>query len=271
MPRKRAAKKPKKSTPQGNHERLVLTGATNRGKRKYQEDRHLMISAEEGLILAVMDGHGGADCSERLEQNFCSVWDSVFSPDKTPELLFRELFNKFDILTSGMECGSTMSVVFIPKANTGKETVAHVAILGDSPVIIQQPDGTWLPSPEHNVRTNVVERLAGQARGGYYSSNGYLCYGPEGHGLQMSRAFGDRELGKILSRIPEVYSVDLGNWVVVGSDGLLSPGHDETYLAMINEVVSMIEEQDANADDLVNYAAAVPTGDNVTAILWRRT
>jgi len=230
-----------------------------------------MISAEEGLILAVMDGHGGAECSEKLEQNFCMVWDAVYSPDKTPELLFRELFDKFDILTSDMEMGSTMSVVFIPKANTGKETQAHVAILGDSPVIVQQPDGTWFPSPEHNVRTNLAEREAAKQRGGYYSHNGYICYGPEGHGLQMSRALGDRDLGKILSRIPEIYSVDLGNWVLVGSDGLLSPGHDETYLAMILEIVKKIEEQDANAEDLVNYAVSIPTGDNVTAILWRRS
>src|SRR5579863_1645720 len=83
MPRK--AKKPKKSTSQGVRVPKVLTGATNRGQRKYQEDRHLMISAEEGLILAVMDGHGGAECSEKLEQNFCMVWDAVYSSDKTPE------------------------------------------------------------------------------------------------------------------------------------------------------------------------------------------
>jgi len=229
-----------------------------------------MISAEEGLILAVMDGHGGAECSEKLEQHFCEVWDTVYSAEKTPELLFRELFDKFDILTSDMEMGSSMSVVFIPKANTGKETKAHVAVLGDSPVLIQHPDGTWMIGPEHNVRTNIAERQAAIQRGGYYSPNGYICYGPEGHGLQMSRAFGDRDLGKVLSRIPEVYSVDLGDWALVGSDGLLSPGHDETYLAMIQEVVKMIEEQDVNAEELVNYAVAVPTGDNVTAILWRR-
>lgn len=270
MPRKQAKKRtkqPKKNKPV----RKVLTGAANCGQRRYQEDRHLMISAEEGLILAVMDGHGDAACSQLLEQKFCEVWDSVYSPEKSPDFLFKELFDKFDMLTSYMDCGSTMSVVFIPKANTGKEKVAHVAVLGDSPVLIQQPDGTWHIGPEHNVRTNMIERQAAIQRGGYYSSNGYICYGPEGHGLQMSRAFGDCDLGKILCRQPEVYSVELGDWALVGSDGLLSPGHDETYLAMIQEIVKLIEEKDANAEDLVNYAAAVPTGDNVTAILWRRS
>jgi serine/threonine protein phosphatase PrpC len=250
---------------------LVLTGAANKGMRGYQEDRHLMISAEEGLIMVVMDGHGDAACAIELESKFCEVWDSVFSSEKTPDFLFKELFDKFDMLTSGMECGSTMSVAFIPKANTGKETKVHVAILGDSPVIVQQPDGTFHVSPEHNVRTNMAERAAAQARGGYYSSNGYICYGPEGHGLQMSRAFGDRDLGKILCRQPEVYSVDLGGWVLVGSDGLLSPGHDESGVQMLLDIVKMIEEQDVNAKELVDYAVSIPTGDNVTAILWRRS
>ena len=250
---------------------MVLTGASNKGTRGYQEDRHLMISAEEGLIMVVMDGHGDAACAIELESKFCEVWDSVFSPEKSPDFLFKELFDKFDMLTSGMDSGSTMSVAFIPKANTGKEDKVHIAILGDSPVIVQRPDGTFHVSPEHNVRTNIVERQAGIQRGGYYSPNGYICYGPEGHGLQMSRAFGDRDLGKILSRIPEVYSVDLGNWVLVGSDGLVSPGHDESAAQMLLEIVNMVEEQDVNAKELVDYAVAVPTGDNVTCILWRRS
>jgi hypothetical protein len=88
----------------------------------------------------------------------------------------------------------------------------------------------------------------------------------------MSRAFGDRDLGKILSRIPEVYTVELGDWVLVGSDGLLSPGHDESGVQMLLDIVKMIEEQDVNAEELVDYAAnVVKTGDNVTAILWRRS
>ncbi len=261
-------KPPKRSSKQAVSRSLVLTGATNRGSRMYQEDRHLMLNAEEGVIMVVMDGHGGAECAIRLEGNFCAVWDSVFSPNKSPELLFRELFDKFDILTCDMDCGSTMSVAFIPKA---KDKV-HVAILGDSPVLVLKPDGTLHTSPEHNVRTNIAERDAAIRRGGYYSSNGYICYGPEGHGLQMSRAFGDCDLGKILSRIPEVHTVELSDWVLVGSDGLISPGHDESAKQMLTDIVRMVEEEDVNAEELVNYAAnVVKTGDNVTAILWRRS
>jgi hypothetical protein len=58
---------------------------------------------------------------------------------------------------------------------------------------------------------------------------------------------------------------------LVGSDGLLSPGHDESGVQMLLDIVKMIEEQDVNAKELVDYAVSIPTGDNVTAILWRRS
>lgn len=263
-------KLPKRSSKQAVSRSMVLTSAASKGSRTYQEDRHLTLNTEDGLIMVVMDGHGDDQCAILLEKKFCDIWDSVFSPEESPELLFRELFNKFDMLTSDMGCGSSMSVAFIPKANTGKEDKVHVAILGDSPVLVQKSDGTLHISPEHNVRTNIAERDAAIRRGGYYS-NGYICYGPEGHGLQMSRALGDYDLGKILSRVPEVYTVELGDWVLVGSDGLISPGHDESAKQMLADIVRMVEEEDVNAKELVDYAVGVPTGDNVSAILWRRS
>jgi serine/threonine protein phosphatase PrpC len=255
--------KSRKSKPRGIK---GVTHATAVGQRDYQEDRYVMISADEGVILAVMDGHGGESVSALLDENFREVWKTVFAPEKLIEQVYKELFEKFDTLTCGMHPGSTMSVAFIPAS---KDKV-HVAILGDSPILVQKPDGTFHMSPEHNVRTNWIERDRAIQRGGWYSANGYIC-GPEGHGLQMSRAFGDTDLGFFLSREPEVYSVELGDWVLVATDGLVSPGHDESAAAVLTEVVRMVEEADVNAEELVNYAVKIPTGDNVTALLWRRS
>ncbi len=260
------SKQPRKRTTKSKRGIKGVTFATAVGLRDYQEDRYVMFSADEGVVLAVMDGHGGENVSVLLEENFREVWKTVFAPEKPIEQVYKELFEKFDTLTSSMYAGSTMSVAFIPKA----KDKFHVAILGDSPVLVQKPDGTFHTSPEHNVRTNWIERDQAIRRGGWYSSNGYIC-GPEGHGLQMSRAFGDTDLGFFLSREPEVYSVELGDWVLVGTDGLLSPGHDESAAAVLIEVVRKVEEEDVNAQELVDYAVnVVKTGDNVTALLWRR-
>src|SRR5205085_1169323 len=65
--------------------------------------------------------------------------------------------------------GSTLSAVYI----SPDKKVAHVAILGDSPVIIRDSRGEWNLSPLHNARTNLEERTAALAQGARYSE-GYL-------------------------------------------------------------------------------------------------
>jgi serine/threonine protein phosphatase PrpC len=156
--------------------------------------------------------------------------------------------------------------VFIPK----DESRVDVAVLGDSPVLVSRPDGSIWVSPEHNIRTNEAEADAAIQRGGHISG-GYLfaSYRPE-VGLQMSRALGDAHLDRVLSREPEVFSHVLGkdSWVLVCSDGAVDPGHGAAQ-ANIDTIVRMIEDEDADAQDIVDRALAVPTRDNVTAILVR--
>src|SRR5271157_2926725 len=88
--------KSRKSKPRGIK---GVTHATAVGRRNYQEDRYVMISADEGDILAVMDGHGGENVSALLAENFPEVWRTVFAPEKLIEQVYKELFEKFDTLT----------------------------------------------------------------------------------------------------------------------------------------------------------------------------
>jgi serine/threonine protein phosphatase PrpC len=164
-----------------------------------------------------------------------------------------------------MRAGSTASLVFIPK----DESRVDVAVLGDSPVLVSRPDGSIWVSPEHNIRTNEAEADAAIKRGGFVHS-GYLFASYDGDGLQMSRALGDYELDRVLSREPEVFSHVLGkdSWVLVCSDGAVDPGHGAAQ-ANIDTIVRMIEDEDADAQDIVDRALAAKTGDNVTAILVR--
>ena len=41
----------------------------------------------------------------------------------------------------------------------------------------------------------------------------------------MTRVLGDTELDSIINRQPEIYSVPLGSFLLVGSDGLFDPTH----------------------------------------------
>jgi len=267
--------------------RSLINFATHRGKRPYQEDRYKYDVTEDGVLLAVFDGHGGSGVSEFCENNLLAAFNAVADAPELPTIpdKIRGIFDYLNSYTKGSHDGSTASFVFIPSTLTR----AYVGILGDSPVIIKTGEGELMDrqanlgkvvksgeywhSPEHNVRSNPAEVKRVTAAGGYvydgyaFSGRGSLTSG----GLQLSRTLGDRDFDDILSRDPEIFEVPLaaGSFVLVGTDGLLDPGHKSSAAAQ--EIVTLIE-RGADAGQLVHQAAiAKPTGDNVTALLLRVT
>jgi serine/threonine protein phosphatase PrpC len=247
----------------------VTSSAQHRGQRPYQEDTRIAIVAPEGLILAVADGHGGDEVSKLIEKQLPGLWRKHFNTQESVNQIFKNIYFELATMTAMEEEGSTLSIAFIPEALD----VVHVAILGDSPVLVNQPDDTLWVSPEHNVRSNLAEQQAAIARGGIMY-NGYVWndspVSDHAHGLQMSRAFGDLPLARILSREPEYVKVPLGGWVLVASDGLVDPGHGEGEGSCSPETIAEMIDGGNDAEELVQYAIGVPTGDNVTALLWRR-
>jgi serine/threonine protein phosphatase PrpC len=262
----------------------TFTTATHIGRRSYQEDRLLTyVHGKTGTLLAVFDGHGGAECSEYLTESFVTHFYDVINDGKLDiKDGLRNTFATLALLTNDMRSGSTASVVFIPK----EEDKAFIAILGDSPVIAESTTGIIHVSPEHNVRTNKEEAKAAEDRGGTIAS-GYVWNTPNHYsdlarGLQMGRAFGDREMGQIVTKVPEVYEIPLGSWLLLCTDGATDPGHGDTEAAIreIVELVNWVPPVKRNlgqnfftndAQSIVDRAVNARTGDNVTAILWRRT
>jgi serine/threonine protein phosphatase PrpC len=76
-------------------------------------------------------------------------------------------------------------------------------------------------------------------------------------------------LDKVLSREPEVFSLALykGKFVLMCSDGAVDPSHAAAK-ASIDSIVALVEAG-GDAQEIVERALAVPTRDNVTAILVR--
>lgn len=248
----------------------VMTDATHKGLRDYQEDRYFSASMPEGLCFGVFDGHGGNGCATKAAELFTAIFVDALEEGRPVADAFRGTFIKLNAATSGMEEGSTASVVYIPYA----ADIVHVAVLGDSPVIVKRADASIWIAPDHNVRTNAEEVTAAEARGGIVLG-GYLYvrgehYGDNlGPGLQMGRALGDAFLAKVLSREPQIFSQPLGvgSFVLVCTDGALDPAHKSVSVAA-DAVVRLIEAG-ADAQAIVNRAVATPTGDNVTAMLVR--
>jgi len=240
-----------------------VTCIQERGPRGYQEDRSFYKYIEypqgRGWLLAVMDGHGGALvadlCVKEIEHLF------TLQNMETVEEALRSLVSALNEKTSRSYVGSTLSVACILEDR--KEV--SIAVLGDSPVVVLGSNGKLHVSPEHNVRSNMKEREAVEKRGGVYEG-GYIWTKYRDHGLQMSRALGDAYLEGILSRDPEIYTITDPQWILVASDGLIDPGHNQS-----EELFSEIGEyakKNATADDLMKWAVSRELRDNATAIVW---
>ena len=247
-----------------------MTSASAQGGRSHQEDRAVFewieTNAVSGWLLAVFDGHRGAASAEQAAQGLRSLFVERLTAQRGDAAsALRDVFTALNDLTREYVSGSTASVVFIP----ADAKVATLAVLGDSPIVILDARGNAHFGPDHNVRTNLNERAAAEARGGVYRS-GYLEDGQlPGVGLQMARSLGDADLSRVLDRAPEVETVPLGGQgiVLVGTDGLLSPGGTANS-DQLGRLLALIQEG-AGAKEIVTDALARGTGDNVTAIVWR--
>ena len=252
--------------------KIPITHATAQGKRSYQEDRYKIDVNNDGVLLAVFDGHGGDFTSEYCEKNLLKAFNAVADNPDLPTLQ-RKLWGIFDVLRMGTDDsheGTCASIVFIPNSLDR----AYVGILGDSPVIVKTKDGEYWHAPEHNVRSNPAEVKRVTGRGGIVY--GGYAYADSPHsdlskgGLQLSRTLGDCDFESILSREPEIFEIPIGvgSFVLVGTDGLFDPSHRSS--ANASSIIELVEKG-GEAGNLVKYALGIPTEDNVTCILARIT
>lgn len=244
----------------------MITTHSIMGPRLANEDKFLGRETAFGVLLAVMDGHGGVDVAKLTKAILPEVWDRhQFHPGTLTEvmqLVFAELVNRTAIYNG---CGSTASIVFLPKAND----FAVVGVMGDSPVIIgTSPTGVWL-GPDHNVRTNPAEADAALARGGIVAG-GYLWtdYSDLGDGIQMTRALGDAAFERVMNKSPEISRVPVDDFILVASDGLSDPSHKISLADNARLMAALIRKKNFNAEQLVK--GVLKPRDNVTAVLWRR-
>ena len=246
--------------------RLEISTATTQGPRRYQEDRCSSFKLKPYFkhiahVLAVMDGHSGSEVAILCEDELAKI----FSAKKflSPEKLLKEVVAELATKTSGMVSGSTISIALVLPHQ--KKVV--ISILGDSPIIVKGRDGSIFVSPEHNVRTNQVEREEAVRRGGFYMG-GYICDCATGSGLQLSRALGDTHLGNIISRLPYITTINIkgGSFVLVCSDGLIDPSHKSQD--SVPRIIELIE-QGANAEQLIIDAEQKGLRDNASAVLCR--
>lgn len=245
--------------------------ASSIGLREYQEDFCSFGELDlknlpngKGNFISVFDGHDGPDTAKKASESVLNIFGkSMISAKGDVSEALKETVKALVLLTSMDKSGSTLSLAYVPSS----KNAAHVAVLGDSPVIVLDKHNEIILSPEHNARSNLEERNHAIMKGAAFRM-GYL-FSSEGNGLQLSRALGNKHLSDFLGKNPEIYSVPLGekSFVVVGSDGLFDPHHVNT-LHQCKRIVELVQGG-AAAKDLVLDALLRCTKDNATALVWR--
>lgn len=113
---------------------LEITHATDKGMRRYQEDRYVTLRwlVPGEAILAVFDGHGGDQCAEYCASKLPGIVEEVgelFSMSKVFEILHKR--------TKEFHSGCAASIARINE----EASIVEVGILGDAPVFVKQANG----------------------------------------------------------------------------------------------------------------------------------
>ena len=244
----------------------LITFTTRQGPRDYQGDYHVIQRVEGtdfyGWLLAIFDGHVDKTVAEFCAREAGKIYN-LTNPDYAEESL-SNLIKELATYTEEFEAGSTASVVLVLESHDK----VSAAVLGDSPVVVLDKNGQFHVSPSHNVRTNFEERSAAEKLGGVYL-DGYIYIKDGDHGLQLSRVLGDVNLGEIISRVPEVYSVNEPQWILLASDGVFDSTHENTdYL--FGEIKEMAKNK-FTAEKIIEWAEDRGLDDNATAIVWSKS
>lgn len=251
-----------------------VTWASAKGNRPSQEDRVVVadiavsVPYGTGKLLAVMDGHNGSQTSnfisQALEREFRTALGGANGDIKKA---IAQVFEKLCAATEDLYAGSTLSMVYVPHGGR----TAYAGILGDSPVVVHtQKQNLWI-GPEHNVfnpaEVKAVEKRGGILRNGYFSIWGG---GDLDHGIQLSRALGDKAFRAFMGREPEIFALPIGSGsiILVASDGITDHVPDaKDLIAAI--ILSLKKSKHPSAQGIVKRALRY-SEDNVSAIVWQR-
>ncbi|HOW28176.1 MAG TPA: SpoIIE family protein phosphatase, partial [Elusimicrobiota bacterium] len=230
----------------GHMKNARVTADTSIGPKKTQEDRYINsrialdgIPNGQGQLMIVADGHPygklpGDEVAQIVQDQALALFQR-FLTETNGDIgkAIRSVVEELMRLTDEHDNGTTMSLVYV----SDSQAQAHVAVLGDSPVLIRDKQGqTW-------------ENTANW------------------------RTLGDKEeLGDFRDReFPQYATIDLGpeSMILVASDGL-SAAKDSNG-KKIGDIAIAFDKliQGADAAELVQEALNNESDDNVTAIVWR--
>ncbi len=241
----------------------IISGFSKPGKSDWTyQDRWIKSVCGDGYGIAVCDGHGRSDDAvDYAVRAFGELLPAV--TDETPRKMETSMLAAFASIADGTrESEGGACCIALRLWNDGS---VCAAVLGDSTFIayLGRESDMLYYGPHHDLERNPVERRRAVERGGIYA-NGYICarYACTTSG----RAFGDVELGAVLSKTPAVLPFWLGpgGWIVALTDGVVDPA-SPSYRGQGYTIKRMVSDG-AGAEDIVELLGR---DDDATAVLCK--
>jgi len=242
------------------------------GRRRYQEDRCVVADIGPNLLLAaILDGHGGPDCSQFCCQRLLPVVQGLLDAgerslltvlqDAIPELnsRFAELWQTEH--GKGDSPGTTATVVLL---RGGAELV--VGHVGDSRAILCRDGEARKLTTDHSgallAEKSRVEQSGGSVvvdDSGRHMVNGRLA---------MTRSIGDLHLKRAgVTAFPDTRSLEVKHgrdqFLVLTSDGINGVMTDQE----ICDVISGCRTPAEGAAELTDQALSYSSDDNISCLV----
>lgn len=177
------------------------------GNRPDQQDRFVVCQNGSAFAFSVFDGHNGVGTPEFGANPLTPLLGMLQQEHGDDSVrIVREAILELVSESEEERSGSSVLIAWV-KPNEARITVG---VLGDSPVVVSYPDGTFLAIPQHNISLypeDVVKIKAEIEKGGLGFASverGHIWDLFGERGVNLTRALGDAEFGGLLLREPFV-------------------------------------------------------------------
>jgi serine/threonine protein phosphatase PrpC len=221
------------------------------------EDRHVVARVGDALLIAVLDGHGGAAVAERAATMLPGAVRSRLRAKATPRAALVEAIAELDAALQAPDTGTTLTAAVLQ----GRRLT--IAQLGDSRLVLVTPRGARTLTRDH--RLSVASERRRVLAAGAAIDGAYVVRGAQG--LMVTRALGDRWFRPVgVIGTPDVTELVLPADVralITATDGLW----DVLTPAAAGRLTARAPSVQQAADALVAAALEADTRDNVTVLV----
>jgi len=271
-------------------DRVIVACVSLQGKRPENEDRFAVQSNVNGTsIFGVFDGHDGPKASEYCAKFLIkNITKQKSFPKALPKALERGFLHTDKKFLDKIESGGTTAIVAALEHKGGKNSVLHVANVGDSRCVASVGGKAVALSVDHKPNLPAEQARISKTSSHEVEEVVEIVQGKRvkvarvDGTLAVSRAIGDGDFKddrdkpleeQAVSSLPELQTVELTpehEFVVLACDGLWDVFSNEEAVEFIgNKITSGTTQEDlvSVAKSLALQAIQKNSTDNVTVLI----